>query len=216
MTVGYKIMILLFPLLCLAQEVWLIPVMTCTPCEEKIQVIVNELNISSQVEAISSISKTLCFKKEISQDTAVRLEEELKRIKFIVTEKKVVDGCPQEVIHPWSDVKGDFETISKGERVSIKKHLVKGKYTIIDFGAVWCGPCHEVASRIKPMLEQREDIAVRAIELPDNQQTAFDAPVVFQHLSQAEGLPYMILFDKRGKKQYEGNDVDELLRYIEQ
>ena len=65
-------------------------------------------------------------------------------------------------------------------------------------------------------MQQREDVAVRAIELPDNQKIAFDAPVVFQHMSQAEGLPYMILFDKRGKKLYEGSDLDELLRYIEQ
>ena len=209
-------MILFFPLLSLAQEVWFIPVMTCKPCEEKIQVIVNELNIASQVESIDSISKTLCFKTEISQDTAVRLEEELKRIKFMVTEKKIVDGCPQEMIHPWSDVKGDFETISKGERVSIKKHLVKGKYTIIDFSAVWCAPCHNISSKLKPMLAQRDDLAVRSIELPDNQKTAFDAPVVFQHLSQAEGLPYIILFDKRGKKLYEGSDFDELLRHLPQ
>ena len=61
-------MILFFPLLSLAQEVWFIPVMTCKPCEEKIQVIVNELNIASQVESIDSISKTLCFTTEISQD----------------------------------------------------------------------------------------------------------------------------------------------------
>mgnify|MGYP000440641036 CR=1 FL=1 len=168
------------------------------------------------MQKTQTCSKTLCFTTEISQDTAVRLEEELNRIKFMVTEKKIIDGCPQEMTDPWSNVKGDFETISKGERVSIKKHLVKGKYTIVDFSAVWCAPCHNISSKLKPMLEQRDDLAVRSIELPDNQQTAFDAPVVFQHLSQAEGLPYIILFDKGGKKRYEGSDFDELLRHLPQ
>jgi len=208
-------MIIFFPIIAFAKEVWTIPVMTCNPCEEKIRVIVNELNISSQVESIDSISKTLCFATEMPQDVAIRLEEELKQIKFIVSEKKVVDSCPKEMIHPWAGVKGDFKIISTGERVSIKKHLVKGKYTIIDFSATWCAPCHNISSKLKPTLEQRDDLSVRVIELPENKQTAFDAPVVFQHLSQAEGLPYMILFDKRGKKLYEGSDLDELFRYIE-
>ncbi len=209
-------MIIFFPLVTLAKEVWTIPVMTCKPCEEKIQVIVDELNISSQVESIDSISKTLCFTTEIPQDIAVRLEEELQQIKFIVTEKKVTDRCPQKRNSPWSNIDGDIKVISKGQRVSIKKHRVKGKYTVIDFSAVWCVPCYDISNRLKLLLEQREDVAVRAIELPDNKQVAFDAPVVFQHMSQAEGLPYMILFDKRGKRLYEGNDLDKLLRYIEQ
>lgn len=209
-------MIILFPLVALAKEVWTIPVMNCQGCEEKIQTVIDEFKISDQVELIDYKSRTVCFQVAPPEEISPKLEEELKAQKYIVSEKKVMDSCFQEIRDPWEDTRGDFQIISKGQRVSIKKHRVKGKYTIIDFSAVWCSPCYDISNRLKPILEQREDVAVRAIELPDNQEIAFDAPVVFQHMSQAEGLPYMILFDKRGKKLYEGSDLDELLRYIEQ
>ena len=35
-------------------------------------------------------------------------------------------------------------TISKSERVDIEDHLVRGKYTLIYFGAEWCPPCHNL------------------------------------------------------------------------
>jgi thiol-disulfide isomerase/thioredoxin len=209
-------MIVFLSKIAFAMEIWTIPAMNCTGCEEKIQGIVDELKVSNQVKEIDYTSRMLCFQEAPSQDMAVMLEERLRQSKYIVTKKTTSESCHQEIRDPWSDTRGDFSIISHGERVSIRKQRVKGKYTIVDFSAIWCGPCHDISNQLKPLLEQRDDLAVRVIELPKDQKTAFDAPVVFQYMSQAEGLPYLILFDKRGKKQYEGSDLEELLQHISQ
>ena len=121
-------MIILFPLVVLAKEVWTIPVMNCQGCEEKIQTVIDELKISDQVELIDYKSRTVCFQVAPSEEISKKLEAELKAQKYIVSEKRVMDSCLQEIREPWEDTRGDFQIISKGQRVSIKKHRVYAPY----------------------------------------------------------------------------------------
>ena len=58
----------------------------------------------------------------------------------------IAEDCIRETRNTWIDAQGDFKIISHGERVSIKKHRVKGKYTIVDFSAIWCVPCHDISN----------------------------------------------------------------------
>ena len=209
-------MILFFSFLSIASavEIWTIPTMNCQGCEEKIQEIIEISSLSLSPEKVDYASRMLCFSTPLPEEEARKLEDLLQKNKYIVSEKKQQASCIQEKRNPWEDTRGDFQIISHGERVSLKKHISKGKYTLIDFSAIWCGPCYDISSQLKPLLESHPELAVRVIELPADQKIAFEAPVVFQHLSQAEGLPYLILFDNKGKKRYEGNNIEEALQYI--
>ena len=84
----------------------------------------------------------------------------------------------------------------KGESIgSLKKHLVPGKYTVFDLYADWCGPCHLVDKKLRQIMETRKDIAVRKIRLVD-----FNTPAVRDLGPRVQGLPYVIVFDPKGKR----------------
>jgi thiol-disulfide isomerase/thioredoxin len=131
-----------------------------------------------------------------------------------------VDSCPQTpTIHPkdpWARTDGvDASIISDGFEVKLTDHRVDGKFTIFDFGASWCGPCHVAADRLRELMKSTPDLAVRAISLGHDPKSSFEYPVVKQHMAFATGLPWFIVFSPTGKKIYEGNSLDKALRAIE-
>ena len=133
---------------------------------------------------------------------------------------EAVDRCVQPVKvspgDPWAKADGhDVKVISDGFEFAIKEHLVEGKFTIFDFGASWCGPCHVATRRIKATMANHPDLAVRAISLGDDPAKSFDFPVVQQHMAFADGLPWFILYTPQGKRVYEGGDVEALLKTLE-
>lgn len=49
----------------------------------------------------------------------------------------------------------DFEATTKeGKAVSISSMVGKGKYTLIDFWASWCGPCRAAIPKVKKILRR--------------------------------------------------------------
>ena len=130
--------------------------------------------------------------------------------------------CPLEQKHLWKafalEAKGnpdlDFEIVSTGERFKPKRELSKGKFTVFDFGADWCGICHSTAKQLQDLLKERDDLAVRAIHLPGDEDASFAHPVVFQHLYEASGLPWFVLYGPDKNKLYEGSSYDELQRVL--
>jgi len=95
----------------------------------------------------------------------------------------------------------------KGESIgSLKKHLVPGKYTVFDLYADWCGPCHVVDKKLRQIMETRKDIAVRKIRLVD-----FNSAAVRDLGPRVQGLPYVVVFDPRGKRtDIMGANLDRL------
>jgi thiol-disulfide isomerase/thioredoxin len=84
----------------------------------------------------------------------------------------------------------------KGESIgSLKKHLVPGKYTVFDVYADWCGPCHLVDKKLRQIMATRSDIAVRKLNLVD-----FNRPLVKDLGPRIRGLPYVVVFDPKGKR----------------
>ena len=84
----------------------------------------------------------------------------------------------------------------KGESIgSLKKHLVPGKYTVFDVYADWCGPCHLVDKKLRQIMATRSDIAVRKLNLVD-----FNTPLVKDLGPRIRGLPYVVVFDPKGKR----------------
>ncbi len=132
------------------------------------------------------------------------------------------EGCPEELrpgglLDPWHD-SGDLDVqiISEGEEVDIQAHLVPDKFTIIDFGAPWCGPCHTSAAALKPYLAEHGDVAVRAITLGgDDPRTSYALPVVEQHLKWVSGIPYFIVYAPDGREVYKGDSAEKLMKVID-
>ena len=189
----------------LAMELWTIPKLNCQACVNA----VNQIGADIDGFAIQSISKTknqICF----SGDTAA-FEAKLKEKDFPVSRKETVENCPKVKKSPWQDLPKQAEVVSTGEKFKYKNHLSEGQYTLFDFGASWCGPCYKTAAKIKEILTQRDDLAIRVIDLEAPVQKAFELPVAKQHLGFAAGIPWLVLFDKNGKKIYEGPLLDEAL-----
>ena len=99
-----------------------------------------------------------------------------------------------------------------GEAVDIEAHLVPGKVTVFDFYAVWCGPCREVDTEMKTILESSSSVALRKINVVD-----WSSPVAEKYLQKVGGLPYVVVYGKDGRQveAIEGLNLKRLRRAIE-
>ena len=91
----------------------------------------------------------------------------------------------------------DVVTLSKsGEMVGpLPKLRVSGKYTVFDFYADWCGPCRLVDARLRQILAERKDVAVRKLNVVD-----FDTPLAREMGPGLDALPHVIVFTPSGKR----------------
>jgi thiol-disulfide isomerase/thioredoxin len=112
---------------------------------------------------------------------------------------------------PWkepaagSDVK---QVAVDGEDVAdLAPHIVSGKVTIIDFSAKWCEPCRTLDEHVLKLVEKRQDIAYRKLDVGD-----WDTPLGKRYLVGVKLLPYVIVYDKQGKEveKMSGLDIAKL------
>ena len=133
-----------------------------------------------------------------------------------------VDTCPEALrappAEPWDKHQDglDVQTISHGEEVDLAAHRADGKYTIFDFGAWWCAPCHEAAGVLAAHMREHDDVAVRAIELGgENPAASYEHPAVAQHLANAPGLPWMVVMAPDGKVLKRHQSAEKILAAID-
>jgi len=99
----------------------------------------------------------------------------------------------------------DVTVITHGDEVNLTDHLVRGKYTLFDFYAVWCPPCRALSPALERLAARRpEMLALRKVDIVD-----WTMPVAAQH--HVESLPYLVLFDGEGRRVAEGDGVFEAL-----
>jgi thiol-disulfide isomerase/thioredoxin len=108
---------------------------------------------------------------------------------------------------PWkepaagSDVK---QVAVDGEDVvDLAPHLASGKVTIVDFSAKWCEPCRKLDEHVLKMLESRQDVAYRKLDVGD-----WDTPLGKRYLVGVKLLPYVIIFDKQGRQVEKMSGLD--------
>ena len=89
----------------------------------------------------------------------------------------------------------DVQELNKdGEAVGPLARLrVPGKFTVFDVYADWCGPCREVDARLREVVAERKDVAVRKLSVVD-----FDSPLALE--LKVDTLPFVVVFTPEGKK----------------
>lgn len=139
----------------------------------------------------------------------------------------LVKGC--EIGQP----SPDFELKNlKGE--SIKLSSLRGKYTLIDFWASWCGPCRQEIPNLKKVYAAYKDKGLQLIGVSlDNSDTAWRKAVEEEQLDYLQlndpknitgklynfsGIPFIILISPEGiilEKELRGAEVQEkVAKYI--
>lgn len=157
--------------------------------------------IQSQLRKLKGIKKSEfdMFKVEMK----VTLEDQVPddRVVEAITEaglKSVVGAgqgsyIPPEHYPPGSDV---IVVTEDGSAVGpLEKLRVPGKYTVVDLYADWCGPCRQVDARLRTLIEARQDLAVRKLNVK-----TFKTPLAKEMGRRLAGLPYVVVFSPDGRR----------------
>jgi copper chaperone CopZ len=127
---------------------------------------------------------------------------------FAGEKPREIEALPADVV-----AKLDIITYRDGKRVDLSKVVASGKVTIVDFYGEWCGPCHVLETRLHHLMQGRDDLALRRIDIGkwDNQ-AAKQATQL-----RAKSLPYIRVYDARGKfvTAVTGGMWDEVLEAID-
>lgn len=93
----------------------------------------------------------------------------------------------------------------------LPKLAVAGKYTVFDVFAEWCGPCRVVDGRLRQVVTQRSDVAIRKLNVRD-----FDTPLARELGPAFQTLPYLVVLTPRGKRvDIVGTDFEKLDRALQ-
>ena len=102
----------------------------------------------------------------------------------------------------------DFEVLTTdGSAVGpLPKLAVAGKYTVFDVFAEWCGPCRMVDERLRTVVAQRKDVAIRKLNVRD-----FDTPLARELGPAFDTLPFVVVVTPKGKRvEIAGTDFEKL------
>lgn len=105
--------------------------------------------------------------------------------------RKDLEALPADVVRTL-----DIAELPGNRKVDAAAMAVKGKITILDVYADWCGPCKVLEMRLQRYMQANPGIAVRRVNIGkwDNE-AAKQATREFR----AEGLPYIRVYDRNGK-----------------
>lgn len=119
-----------------------------------------------------------------------------------------IEPLPADVLQSLDIVRYDGKSA-----LDVGKVLAAGKITIIDYYARWCGPCNVLESRLERYMVAHPNLAIRRADIGKWNNAAAAQATHFG----AEALPYMRVYDARGKfvASVTGGMWDEVLAAIE-
>ncbi len=96
------------------------------------------------------------------------------------------------------------DAVSNGEAAALEP--VPGKWTVFDFWAPWCEACKGLDARLRQLVTERPDVALRRINIVD-----FESPIARRELPGVEVLPHVRLVDPEGKTVFEQSGTADAL-----
>jgi len=194
--------------------------MTCSGCSTKAQESLQGIKGVRSAQA-SHLQGQACI-EAVSDVDFVTISARLKLASLELAGHEAVSECPEglrgKLPDPWDQHgKGlDVAIVSRGEEVDLEAQLVADKYTIIDFGAPWCAPCHSAAEQLAAYLREHSDVAVRAISLDGQEPTeSYQQPVVAQHLKYVKGVPWFMVYAPDGRVLHKSMEVAKAMKAID-
>jgi thioredoxin-like negative regulator of GroEL len=104
-----------------------------------------------------------------------------------------------------------IETITHGNTVEIARHLVRGKVTVVDFYADWCGPCRVISPYLEQLVNTDHDVVLRKVDV-----VRWNSPVAQQYGVNA--IPHIEIYDRAGKIAgiVSGVDPNQVKQFVDQ
>jgi copper chaperone CopZ/thiol-disulfide isomerase/thioredoxin len=175
----------------------------CAQCADKIK---------KALKPLKGVKKTEFDMQKV--ELTVRLDDAVTDAAVVeaiaTTGLTAVPGAGQGAYLPHDEYPAgaDVETLSPDGRAvgSLERKRVAGKHTVFDVYADWCGPCRLVDARLREILGQRTDVAVRRLNV-----VSFETPLAGELGPDFQALPYLIVFSPSGKRtDIEGADFAKL------
>ena len=139
------------------------------------------------------VSLTLKNKKEPLSGTAVSLEGRTLTVRDKDGAAKKYPLMSVESVE-FMGVGKPYEVIAKGgAEVNISKLIVRGKITVVDFFAEWCGPCRAIAPFLEQLPKQDPGVVVRKVDI-----VKWGTPVCVQF--NINSIPNMRVYDGAGNQ----------------
>jgi len=122
----------------------------------------------------------------------------------------------ETLIPPLSDeeLKGlDINTIIGGKKIKFNEYLTKGKVTVFDFYADWCGPCRVFSPKLEHLVKDNPNVSLRKVDIVD-WKSALANQLTKDY--QLPALPFTLIFDDKGNllAKIEGNNVEKVEEII--
>lgn len=107
----------------------------------------------------------------------------------------------------------DIQTLKGGSKINFNNHISKGKITVFDFYADWCGPCRLYSPKVERLLLENKSLALRKVDVVNWQS---DLAKQLTKDYRIPALPFTLIFDNKGKLlgRVEGNSIGRVKEII--